>query len=63
MSAQLEESSAPRGLWKLWLYLTKEERRLVLGILILALIGLTARYIHLKQQQPDPVPAEERPRR
>ena len=54
-----QEDAAGRAPWKLWLYLTPEERRLVLLILVLALIGLTARYIHLKNQQPDPVPATE----
>ncbi len=57
MSAQPEEASTPRGPWKLWFYLTKEERRLVLGILVLALIGLAARYMHLRNQRPDPLPA------
>ena len=50
--------------WKLWLYLTRQERWLVLGILLLALIGLTARYIHLRGQNseilPDPPAAVDR---
>ena len=40
-----------------WFGLTREERWLVAGILGLALLGLTARYLHLRSQQPDPVEA------
>lgn len=38
-----------------WFALTREEQWLVAGILGLALLGLTARYRHLRQEQPDPV--------
>lgn len=41
--------------WRLWFHLTHDERKLVVFILALFLVGLTARYIHLRQQQPDPV--------
>ncbi len=44
--------------WRWWLYLTREERRMLLIILLIALIGLTARYLYLRQQSPDPIPAE-----
>lgn len=37
----------------LWLHLTREERNLVLAIVVIALVGLTARYIHLRTQSPD----------
>ena len=39
---------------KSWFDFAPRERTLLAGILIIALIGLTARYIHLSRQQPDP---------
>ena len=38
-----------------WFALTREEQWLVAGVLGLALIGLTARYLHLRNVQPVPV--------
>ena len=46
----------PRGWWTAWFGLTPEERWLVFGVLALALVGLTARYLHLRGQKPEPVP-------
>lgn len=43
--------------WSAWFALTREERWLVAGILGLALLGLTARYVHLRGQKVEPVPA------
>ena len=43
--------------WRLWLFLTHQERLLVLAILLLILTGLTARYLHLTRQSPEPPPA------
>lgn len=40
-----------RGLWKLWFALTAEERGFLAGILAIALVGLTARYLHLRAQE------------
>ncbi len=34
--------------------LTLEERRLLLGILAIAMLGLAARYLHLRGEQPAP---------
>ena len=42
-----------------WFALTREEQWLVAGVLGLALIGLTARYLHLRNVQPDPVDVSE----
>ncbi len=55
MSAQ-PGNATDDAAWKLWLYLTRQERWLVLVILLLALIGLTARYIHLRSQDPEILP-------
>lgn len=59
MSAQSEQKDSGHAPWKLWFHLTEEERWLVVAILALALLGLTARYIHLRSQEPDPAPAVE----
>lgn len=48
---------ASRPWWLAGFGLTREERWLVAGILGLALIGLTARYVHRLQQTPEPVAA------
>lgn len=56
------ERELREGPLKWWFYLTEKERTLVLGILAIALIGLTARTLHLRSQQPDPVPIEQDPR-
>ncbi|MFH0879361.1 MAG: hypothetical protein V2A34_06575 [Lentisphaerota bacterium] len=36
-----------------WFDLTQEERRFFLGVLAIALIGLVARFIHLKGEKPE----------
>lgn len=46
-------------LLRAWFTLTPQEQRLLLGVLALTLIGLTARYWHLRNQQPISVPAPE----
>lgn len=38
-----------------WFALTKEERWLLAGVLGLALLGLTARYLHLRGQTAEPI--------
>lgn len=43
-----------RGELSRWFALTPEERRFVGGILGLALLGLAARYWHLKRERPAP---------
>jgi hypothetical protein len=39
---------------RLWFALTREERLFLGGILLIVLVGLTARYVHLKNQKPEP---------
>ncbi len=52
-----EKASSSEDRWPHWLfYLTAQERKLVLGILVLFLLGLVARHVHLKSQSPDPAP-------
>lgn len=48
---------AARSTLAAWFSLTREERWLVAGILGLALLGLTARYLHQRGQEVQPVPA------
>lgn len=43
-----------RGGLRLWFALTSEERVFLAGILLIALIGLTARYLYLRGQRPEP---------
>jgi hypothetical protein len=38
--------------------LAPDERKFVAGILAIALVGLVARYVHLKNQKPEPVAPE-----
>ena len=45
------------GLWRLWFALTAEERGFLAGIIAIALVGLTARYLHLRAQEAAPVAA------
>ncbi len=47
------------GLLRAWFFLTPQEQRLLMGILALALIGLTARHWQLRRRVPVPVPAPE----
>ena len=42
-----------------WFSTTPDERLVVAGILAIALIGLTARYWHLKHQAAEPYPPPE----
>ncbi|MBN1270331.1 MAG: hypothetical protein JXB04_12140 [Kiritimatiellae bacterium] len=37
-----------------WLALTEQERWFIAGILLIALVGLTARYLHLRAETPEP---------
>ena len=38
-----------------WFDLAPDERKFMAGILAIALVGLVARYVHLKNQKPEPV--------
>jgi hypothetical protein len=38
-----------------WFDLAPDERKFIAGILAIALVGLVARYVHLKNQKPEPV--------
>jgi hypothetical protein len=55
MAKQTTEDE-PEGSWKYALYLTREERRLLITIVGIVLLGLTARYLHLRGQTTDVVP-------
>jgi len=39
--------------WRMGFDLTIEERRLIVGILAIVLVGLTARYLSLRGERPD----------
>lgn len=41
-----------------WFDLAPDERTFVAGILAIALVGLVARYVHLKNQKPEPIAPE-----
>ena len=41
-----------------WFDLAPDERKFVAGILAIALVGLVARYVHLKNQKPEPTAPE-----
>ena len=41
-----------------WFDLAPDERKFVAGILAIALVGLVARYIHLKNQKPEAIVPE-----
>ena len=46
-----------RGFWKsveTRFAMTREEKLLVAGILAIALVGLVARYVYLRNQKPEP---------
>ncbi|MCX6998438.1 MAG: hypothetical protein NTV49_15490 [Kiritimatiellaeota bacterium] len=54
MAGQAENRwSALRRLWALF-ELTAEERLFVLGLLAIVLVGLAARYAHLRRQRAEP---------
>ena len=38
-----------------WFSLAPDERKIIAGILAIALLGLVARYVHLRSQHPDPI--------
>lgn len=40
---------------RMWFATTPQERALLFGILAIALLGLTARYVHLRAREPVPV--------
>jgi hypothetical protein len=48
-------SSQRRLILQAWWALTREERWLVASIVGLSLLGLTARYLHLRGQTPTPL--------
>ena len=41
-----------------WFDLAPDERKFLTGILAIALVGLVARYVHLKNQKPEPITLE-----
>jgi hypothetical protein len=41
-----------------WFDLAPDERKFVAGILAIALVGLLARYVHLKNQKSEPIAPE-----
>ena len=41
-----------------WFDLAPDERKFIAGILAIALVGLVARYVHMKNQKPEPVAPE-----
>jgi hypothetical protein len=43
---------------KAWFDLAPDERKLVAGILAIALVGLVARHMHLKNQKPESIAPE-----
>lgn len=47
------------NLFRAWFSITPQEQRLLLGILAITLIGLTARYWHLRNRNPTSVPTPE----
>jgi hypothetical protein len=46
------------GWLRSWFDLAPDERKFVAGILAIAVVGLVARYVHLKNQKPEPVSPE-----
>jgi len=42
------------GVLKAWFALTVQERWLLAGVLAVFLVGLAARYLHLRQESPEP---------
>lgn len=45
------------ALVRAWFSVTAQERRLLFGLVALFLIGLTARYLHLRHAEPVPLDA------
>lgn len=41
-----------------WFDLAPDERKIIAGILAIALVGLVARYVYLKNQKPEPMAPE-----
>jgi len=41
-----------------WFALTPQERRYLAGVLAIAVVGLAARYIHLRTEKPEPYHGE-----
>ncbi len=50
-----KNAKTPTGIYRQWFMLTREERLWLTGILLIFLIGVTARYWHQSRQQPDPI--------
>ncbi len=53
----MEKPSPIHPAVRAWFALTEGERWLLAAIVGLALLGLTARYVHQRTQRPDPAPA------
>jgi hypothetical protein len=53
-----EKSRVDLSWLRSWFDLAPDERKFVAGILAIALVGLVARYVHLKNQKPEPAVPE-----
>ena len=58
MKLAREKSGVDLSWLKAWFDLAPDERKFVAGILAIALVGLVARYVHLKNQKPDAIVPE-----
>ena len=58
MKTGREKSGVDLSWLRSWFDLAPDERKFVAGILAIALVGLVARYVHLKHQTPEPVAPE-----
>lgn len=55
MKSGREKSKIDLNWLRSWFGLAPDERKFVAGILAIALVGLVARYVHLKNQKPEPI--------
>lgn len=55
MKTAREKSRVDLSWLRSWFDLAPGERKFLAGILAIALVGLVARYVHLKNQKPEPV--------
>jgi hypothetical protein len=53
-----ENSKVDLSWLRSWFDLAPDERKFVAGIMAIALVGLVARYVHLKNQKPEPIAPE-----
>ncbi|MFH0953364.1 MAG: hypothetical protein V1873_03445 [Verrucomicrobiota bacterium] len=58
MTAQRRKLEIDLRWLRAWFDLTADERKFVAGILVIAVIGLAARYFHLKNQKAEPYQPE-----